>query len=229
MDIVIALGTGSRWMDNELRYALRSIEAYLGGFDGKVVLVGEKPKWVRNVHHIAFDDVPGRKNLSIFQKIVTGSEWIDSDDFIFWNDDHFLLKPLHTKDFKFWYDQDCHYYAHKATGLYKQAITNTNNLPGKNNYYTDIHTPIIYNKHRFAKLMHLPWKQEFVIKSAYTKNEDGPFERMEDIKINRFYSLNEWIGKTYNKLFFSIGSYAVNNDFKVFINQLYPNKSQWEK
>ncbi len=28
MDIVIALGTGSRWMDNELKYALRSIEAY---------------------------------------------------------------------------------------------------------------------------------------------------------------------------------------------------------
>ncbi len=145
MDIVIALGTGSRWMDNELKYALRSIEAYLEGFDGKVVLVGEKPKWVRNVHHIAFEDVPGRKNFSIFQKIVTGSEWIDSDDFIFWNDDHFLLKPLHIKDFKFWYDQDCHYYAHKATGLYKKAITNTNNLPGKNNYYTDIHTPIIYN------------------------------------------------------------------------------------
>jgi hypothetical protein len=216
-------------MDNELKYALRSIEAYLEGFDGKVVLVGEKPKWVRNVHHIAFEDVPGRKNFSIFQKIVTGSEWIDSDDFIFWNDDHFLLKPLHTKDFKFWYDQDCHYYAHKATGLYKKAITNTNNLPGKNNYYTDIHTPIIYNKYRFAKLIHLPWKQEFVIKSAYTKMEDGPFERMEDVKINRFYSVNEWIGKTYNKLFFSIGSYAVNNDFKVFINQLYSNKSQWEK
>jgi len=52
---------------------------------------------------------------------------------------------------------------------------------------------------------------------------------MDDIKINRFYSVNEWIGKTYNKLFFSIGSYAVNGDFKIFINQRYPNKSQWER
>jgi hypothetical protein len=228
MDIVIALGTGSRWQDNELRYALRSIEQHLKGY-GKVVLIGEKPKWIKNVEHHYLADVPGKKNFSIFQKIITGSDWVEGDDFIFWNDDHFLVKDLDVKDFKFWYDRDCHFYAHKATGLYKIAITNTNNLPGKNNYYTDIHTPIMYNKHRFAKLLNLPWKQEFVIKSAYTKNEDGPFEPMEDIKINRFYTVNEWTGRLHNKLFFSIGSYAVNGDFKIYINQKYPNKSQWER
>jgi hypothetical protein len=228
MDIVIALGTGSRWQDNELRYSLRSIEAYLKGFDGKVIIVGQKPKWLKNVHFIALDDVPGRKNFSIFQKIVNSLDSVEGDDFIFWNDDHFLLKPLHIKDFKFWYDQDCHYYAHKATGLYKKAITNTNNLPGKNNYYTDIHTPIIYNKHRFAKLLQLPWKQEFVIKSAYTKMEDGPFESMKDLKLSMRYDLNQWIGLTHNKLFFSIGSYAVDYNFKIFMNQLYPNKSKYE-
>ena len=229
MDIVIALGTGSRWQDNELKYALRSIETYLNGHSGRIVLVGEKPKWITNVDHYDIPDVPGRKNFSIFQKILTGCEWVNGDDFIFWNDDHFLLRPFDVKDFKFWYDNDCLHWAHKATGLYKKAITNTNNLPGKNNYYTDIHVPIVYNKNRFAKLLSLNWKQEYVIKSAYTKNEDGPFEYQPDFKVNRFYSESEWVGKLSNRTFFSIGSYAVNGDFKILMNRLYPNKSYYEK
>jgi len=229
MDIVIALGTGSRWQDNELKYALRSIETYLQGHSGRIVLVGEKPKWIKNVDHYDIPDVPGRKNFSIFQKILTGCEWVNGDDFLFWNDDHFLLKPLDVKDFKFWYDGDCLQWAHKATGLYKLAITNTNNLPGKNNNYTDIHTPIIYNKHRFSKLLDLNWKQEYVIKSAYTRNEDGPFEVQADFKVNRFYSESEWMGKLSNRTTFSIGSYAINGDFKILMNRLYPNKSYYEK
>ncbi len=50
MDIVIALGTGSRWMDNELRYALRSIEKHLKGHTGRILLIGQRPKWVNKVH-----------------------------------------------------------------------------------------------------------------------------------------------------------------------------------
>ena len=228
MDIVIALGTGSRWMDNELRYALRSIEKHLKGFSGRIVLVGERPKWIKNVDHYDIPDVPGRKNFSIFQKILTGCEWVNGDNFAFWNDDHFLVKDINLKDFKYWYDNDCYHWAMKATGLYKRAITNTNNLPGKNNYYTDIHTPIVYNKHEFAKLLNLNWKDEYVIKSAYTKMQDGPFEIMADFKLNNQYSLSQWKGKLHGKTFFSIGSYTINNDFKILMHELYPSKSYYE-
>ena len=93
MDIVIALGTGSRWMDNELRYALRSIESYLKGHSGRILLIGEKPKWIKNVDYYDIPDKPGRKNFSIFQKILTGCEMCNGDDFIFWNDDHFSISP----------------------------------------------------------------------------------------------------------------------------------------
>ena len=48
IDVVIPLGTGSRWQDNELRYCLRSIEKNLSGVN-EVVIVGEKPKWLTNV------------------------------------------------------------------------------------------------------------------------------------------------------------------------------------
>lgn len=228
MDIVIALGTGSRWQDNELRYALRSIEKHLKGY-GEVLLIGEKPKWIQNVKHYDVPDKPGRKNFSIFQKILTGCEWVTGDDFLFWNDDHFLLKDLDVKDFKYWYDGDCFLWSHKATGLYKKAITATNNLPGKNNYYTDIHVPIVYNKHLFANLMQLDWSQEYVIKSAYTKQIDGPFELMPDFKVNTWFTQSQWIGKLQGKLFFSIGSYAVNADFKILMEKLYSKKSKYEK
>jgi hypothetical protein len=229
MDIVIALGTGSRWMDNELRYALRSIEKHLKGHTGRILLIGQKPKWVKNVDYYDIPDVPGRKNFSIFQKILTGCEMTNTEDFIFWNDDHFLLKDLHVNQFRYWYDGLCKQWAEKATGLYKRAITNTANLPGCNDLYTDIHVPIVYNAKKFGKLLDLDWKQEYVIKSAYTKNMEGGFEYMADLKLNQQYNISTWMGKLHNRLFFSIGSYAVNADFKIMMEKRYPRKSQYEK
>ena len=229
MDIVIALGTGSRWMDNELRYALRSIESHLKGHSGRVLLIGERPKWIKNVDYYDIPDKPGRKNFSIFQKILTGCEMCNGDDFIFWNDDHFLLTDLKVADVKYWYDGICTHWQTKASGLYKRAIDNTCALPKVNDLYTDIHVPIIYNKHEFAKLLNLDWKKEYIIKSAYTRNLDGGFEYMADLKLANQYSLNQWYGKLHNRTFFSIGSYAVNADFKILIERLYHKKSQYEK
>ena len=229
MDIVIALGTGSRWMDNELKYALRSIEKHLKDHSGRVLLIGERPKWIKNVDHYDISDKPGRKNFSIFQKILTGCEMCNGDDFLFWNDDHFLLKDLKVSDFKYWYDGTALQYYHRATGLYKRAVANTMTLPKVNDLYTDIHVPIIYNKHEFAKLLNIDWSQEYVIKTAYTRNMDGGFEYMADLKLNQQYSLNQWYGKLHARTFFSIGSYAVNADFKILMEKLYPKKSQYEK
>jgi hypothetical protein len=229
MDIVIALGTGSRWMDNELRYALRSIEKHLKGHTGRILLIGQKPKWVKNVDHYPIPDVPGRKNFSIFQKILTGCEMTNTPDFLFWNDDHFLLKDLKVDQFKYWYDGLCSQWAEKATGLYQRAITNTAKLPGCNDLYTDIHVPIVYNNARFGKLLDLDWKKEYVIKSAYSRNEEGGFEYMADFKLSNQYNLSTWQGKLVGKTFFSIGSYTINNDFKILMQNLYPDKSIYEK
>ena len=61
MDIVIPLGTESRWHDNELRFTLRSIEKHLTGYRN-VIIVGWCPPWVQNVVHIKKEDWAGKKN-----------------------------------------------------------------------------------------------------------------------------------------------------------------------
>jgi hypothetical protein len=153
----------------------------------------------------------------------------NTEDFIFWNDDHFLIKDLRVDQFRYWYDGLCSQWAEKATGLYKRAITNTAKLPGCNDLYTDIHVPIVYNAKEFGKLLDLDWKQEYVIKSAYTRNMEGGFEYMADFKLSNQYNLSTWQGKLVGKTFFSIGAYTVNNDFKVLMHKLYPDKSIYEK
>lgn len=229
MDIVIALGTGSKVQDLELKYALRGIDKYLSGH-ANIILSGTKPHWIRNVEHFPMEDVPGKKQFSIFQKIMAVLDFC-SDDFIFWNDDHFLLKPLETKDFKYWYEKDLQYWQSKAIGIYQKAITNTLELPGLNNYYTDIHFPIVYNKVKFAKLMNLEWgKKEYVIKSAYTKNESEGFEPAFDLKLSDIrYTTEEINAKIKNRLFFSTGPHAITPFMKNALYDRFPYKSKYER
>ena len=61
MDIVIPLGTGSRWQNNELRFALRSIEKYLTGYD-KIFIIGECPSYLQNIIHIPCPPSPAKRS-----------------------------------------------------------------------------------------------------------------------------------------------------------------------
>lgn len=228
MDIIIALGTGSKAQDLELKYALRGIEKHLKGF-GNVILVGQKPNWIKNVDWIPMEDVPGRKQWSIFRKIVLGCN-ISTDKFMFWNDDHFLLKDLKVADFKFWYEKDLNYWRGKALGQYQKAIENTLALDG-NKFYTDIHFPIIYEKDKIFEMQKLEWgKKEYVIKSAYTRNETEGFEEVYDLKLSDPMITREQIeAKIKNRLFFSTGPYSMTPFMKSVLSDRFPNKSNFEK
>lgn len=48
MKILVPLGSGSNWQNNELRYMLRSIEQNLKG-DYEIEIYGDAPNWVTNV------------------------------------------------------------------------------------------------------------------------------------------------------------------------------------
>ena len=87
VDIVIPLGNGCIWDDNnELKYALRSVQKHLKGF-GDVIIVGQKPKWIKNIIHIPCDDKRGHewRDYNIFSKIITAIEGVDtlSENFFF--------------------------------------------------------------------------------------------------------------------------------------------------
>lgn len=232
MDIVYVVGTGSRWKDNELRYSLRSIEKYLKGY-GNVYIVGHLPDWVINVTHIHCDDIKGRKELSIMRKIHTAcrDERI-TEDFCFFNDDHFLLKELNSRDIKYWYSSSVQekslYGAHHNI---VKAI-NTLDVLGQNCSFFDIHVPIIFNKKLFRVAMGFPelnWdEKEYLVKSLYANYATNDYEYMKDCKISTHAGKAEIVSRIAGRLFFSVGPKGINADMKAVLSELYPDKSKYE-
>ena len=195
MTVVYVLGTGSRWKNYELLYSLRSIEKNLKGFTD-VVIVGELPTWIQNVIHIPAKDIPFKKEFSIFSKIVAAcNDERVSENFLFINDDHFLIKEIEVKNVNYYYQFTLLEKWAKAHGHYKQSILNVIealNEVGGNDKYFDIHTPIIYNKKKFLELENFDWKKEYVIKSLYTNLQKFiTLEEMTDCKINRNMTYDE--------------------------------------
>jgi hypothetical protein len=252
MDVVIPLGSGSRWKDNELRYALRSIEKHLKGYD-KVFIVGNCPKWInlektltetncglligypeKPIIHIPCPDIPGRKEFSIFSKIMKAVEDERcSEDFVFSNDDIFFLKDIHVNDFKYWYEGTLGEKYEKTHGHYKGAIFNTMNLlyDKGDEKYCDIHTPIVYRKYGIRAISipdFFDWSKENVIKSLYSGHFGADFEPMPDLKINMAMSYELIKAKIKDRLFLSIGTYGVCPAMTKVLTELFPNKSKYE-
>ncbi len=228
MDIVIPVGTESRWADNELRFTLRSIEKNLTGYC-KVYIVGWCPPWVQNVVHIKKDDRAGKKQFSIYSKTKAAFEHPEcSDSILFWNDDHFLMGSMDVKDFRYWYDGTIDEWGQKAIGNYKGAIQNTAGIKGINRFYTDIHTPIIYQRAKFMALDQLDWSKEYVIKTAYTMNEMGNFEYLPDLKVNKAMPYEQWVGKIEGRKWLSIGPYGVCAGLVQLLTEHFPKRSKYE-
>ena len=228
MDIVIPLGTESRWNDNELRFTLRSIEKNLTGFRN-VIIVGWCPPWVQNVVHIKKEDRAGKKQFSIYQKTMAAFDHPETtDSILFWNDDHFLMGEMSVNDFRYWYDGTIDEWGQKAIGNYKGAILNTANLRGINRFYTDIHTPIIYQRAKFRALAELDWSKEYVIKTAYTMNCVGNFDYLCDLKVNKALPYEQWVGKIEGRKWLSIGPYGVCPGLVQLLTEHFPKRSKYE-
>lgn len=228
MDIVIPLGTESRWHDNELRFTLRSIEQNLTGYRN-VIIVGWCPPWVQNVVHIKKEDRAGKKQFSIFSKTMAAFDHPETtDSILFWNDDHFLMGGLDVKDFRYWYDGTIDEWGQKAIGNYKGAIQNTAEIKGLNRFYTDIHTPIIYQRAKFKALAEMDWSKEYVIKTAYTMREVGNFEFLADLKVNKALPYEQFKGKIEGRKWLSIGPYGVCPGLVQLLTEYFPKRSKYE-
>lgn len=237
MDIVIPLSRGSIWGDKEILYSLRSIEKHLTGFRD-IYIVGHLPAFLKGVNHISFDDPHFCKETNIYGKVLRAcQEPSISEDFLFFNDDHFLMKDFVADKFPFYYKGDLRMQSKglRAGNNYKKAVDNTyrvlqsRGLPTKN---FDSHTPIIYNKQFFLDhITKYDWSGHitYVLKSLYadTKKIDG--ERNHDCKLNSQYTPEALHIVIRSKSVFSMGNGAIGPALLQVLNELYPNPSRWEK
>ena len=205
----------------ELLYCLRSIEQNLTGFTD-LVLIGRPPDWAK-VKWIQVQDYAGRKQFTIYQKLLT----IEADNFLMFNDDHFLLQPLQVHQFKYWHNGLLADELNRGLSMrYREAVNNTLKFQSGLNF--DIHTPIVYNKAQFRKLF-LNKQEEICIKSYYCNSLKIEGEYMEDCKIDTLISKEAIKDRIKDRLFFSTGSNAIREPMKEFLQEAFPNKSRWEK
>lgn len=232
--IILPLGHGSRNNDLELRYCLRSIEKHLTGY-GDIFIVGEKPGWLQNVVHIPCADHGDKtydKERNIFTKIMTAcADERVTDDFLFLNDDHYLLQDYRAGHFPYYYYGML---SEKRTVTdYKNTIWNTQKHHGEiNPYYADIHCPILYNKVKFIEwVAALDWWVHFgfAIKTVYCNGILPLMVEYPDLKINEPLTAAQITEQLTGRAWFSIGDKAFHGEIKKVLQDLYPKKSNYER
>jgi hypothetical protein len=223
MDIVIPLGRGSTWGDNEIRYSLRSIEKHLKGYDN-IFVVGELPTFLKNVIHISCPNVQLKPQRSIFNKIMCAvNDERVSENFIHFSDYYYLLKNVYVNDLAYYHNGELSERILKYGGRYRQAMQNSLDAGAVYNY--DIHTPFVYSKEQFKNnVASQNWEREYIIKSLYMKDRDG--EYLDDCKVNRSVMFKDLVKMTEGMRFLSSG--LLCPAMREFLIRSYPNKSRYE-
>lgn len=90
-DLLYIIGPGGEPYD-ELRYSLRSVAANLPHRD--IVIVGNKPDWVRGVEHVPTAQVSRSKYRNALTNLVTGCQ-LDhlTETVVLMNDDFYAMSP----------------------------------------------------------------------------------------------------------------------------------------
>lgn len=241
MDIVIPLGTGSKWKNNELRYCLRSIVKHLKGFR-KIYIIGEKPdflQWDENLVHLPYTDASAyNKEKNIFEKVLYACQQdFISPDFLFMNDDHFFLSDYYIPQFPYFRagGLQSHYLPKPAGNTYRISLKNTFLALRKKEYssfHFDVHCPIRYNKEKFIEIMPaydwtIPYG--YVVKSLYANSLGIKGRPFLELKISSAITLDEIERKNKNRFVFSIGDASLNNHMKNYLESKYPIPTTWEK
>jgi hypothetical protein len=173
IDVVYVLGTGSKFNNHEIRFSLRSVEKHLRNM-GNVWIVGEHHPGLKDVNFIKYPDKTTMPGTNIMLKLTRACEDLGiSDDFLFFNDDHFLLTDYDAPLFPYYFDKTITEFARPADAYVRQ-VKNTGKyltqkgLPDK---FFDVHTPIIFNKAKFIEYVtngpDWSFPHRYVVKSIY--------------------------------------------------------------
>lgn len=243
VDIVIPLGTGSKYNDIELRHCLRSICIYAKNYRN-IVIIGECPKWLQNVIHIPFKELSDIPSYNIIDKLyIAVQSNIVSDNFVYFNDDYFLFKSVDLLKLPFYYNGPLVESITKEENWYNEYLKNTEIVLLKHDKRLlnfDVHYPMIINKDVFNKFIlkydfYFKLKVKILFKSLYVNTFfDENYYFISDCKIRGEKTLGDFKdfinkGKNNGNFIFSTGDKCLENNANLLeIQAMYPNKSIYE-
>jgi hypothetical protein len=248
IDVVIPLGSGSRFKDLELRYCLRSLERYARGVR-RVVIVGQQPKWLSDqATHVFCPYFDGAKDARIAHKMLWTFEQVDTTrEILFANDDYVFLKEFDVREVPPYqkgtlWDASQPKAGHGEPGFYQQVLRATHDLLvlGKlNAYHYDIHVPIRYVREHFIALR--PWwdkskatRNGLVVKSIYanvTRRGIPPGPYLPDFKLARFTNVEEvdaLLARYPGRFCLSYSDRPLYENFETWLYGRFPVKSRFE-
>jgi hypothetical protein len=228
------LGTGSKWNNNEIRFSLRSVEKNVAGL-GKIFVVGERPEWLINVVHIPLGDlhsVPWRNAYAKTSEVCKLSEL--SDDFLFMNDDFFILRPIDIFSYPYYYSKQLRcmnnlHRAYPAEILKHWAEAGLD--PSRGVHSFAVHRPIRYNKELYLKMPIINKDSlGFSPRSFYANYYHVPGKDCVDPILWPNRTLADYDEQTKDLTDFSIYSGTARDPvFQKWISSLFPNPSIFEK
>lgn len=248
MDIVIPLveHTGNNFA--ELRFALRSYEKYMP--HSRVIIVGPAiPEWMRESMQRGECDLccfvdssdPKFREANIFLKVRNYVEKVnDEDDFIFANDDYYLLRewnPLPPYPHKG--KLSVNLFGRSNDDPYRKVIRNTIKLVGDDANNLDVHAPMVMNPKIFKRVFGdrskpeeyatriVDWRTPFgfLFKTLY--GQHFPDYPSVDIKFNLLRDVNEDV--LADLPFFTTNDPACGAKLEEILTKLFPNPSRYEQ
>lgn len=237
MDIVIPIGNGSHWNDNELRYSLRSLVRY-GKNIGNIIIVGQKPEWIQNVIHIPNENPTNRNHEhNIYENILLACKSdLVKENFLGWQDDYFLLSLIDCDNYPFYHNGLLEKGVKSRVRFdgYAMGLDNSRKYlaaKGLETYNYDTHCPIVYNKQAFIDTVgSLDWETDngFVIKSIYANSLRVIGHHLGDLKINSCRHRIQLDAQLKGRHIFSLSDKGLTDVMKKFLRETYPHKSIYE-
>lgn len=240
IDVVYVLGTGSNWKNNEIRFSLRSIEKNLKEFR-KVWVVGEKPDFLKNVNHIPYpDELPQNADGNIIRKVLrVCQEKALTNDFLFINDDHLVLKPVVAREIPPYHKGDMMSFnkAYFEFNGWRLVLYRTRNILQQMGYPTlhyDCHVPMVINKTLFPEaISHFNYDKNtgYTMKSLYGNVvfKEAPQLNGEKVTLFRPYTTKDLVIKTSNCAFASFNDVGLTPMLKEWLWDILPEPSKFEK
>lgn len=222
----------SKGDDEELRYSLRSLKNLP---HGKVVIVGDRPEWLRDVYHIP---VKQRLSLTRFENSARNIYEAScdpkvSEDFILMNGDFYITKPI--QEIPTYHRGNIAEVVSSEYGgadsLYIRIMKQVHKFLKSKGYPTlcyELHCPMVINKTKYREIHKLIRNRHRIPhgsdRTLYGNMTDMGGTKIKDVKV---YRPNDPIPDT--EFLSSSPKSWVEGAFRDYIRASFPDKSKYEK
>jgi hypothetical protein len=234
LDIVYILrNSGTRWMNNEVKYSIRSVEKNFSF--NNIWIIGNLPPFFndKKIGNIKSDDPYSNKLKNALHKIsLACKDERVSDNFILMNDDFFLLKKIDEIKFFNKGKLEASKKNHSTKGgYYYRAICNTlealKDMGINNPIDYEVHYPIMINKRKFLETMDTISDSDGILfRSIYCNLNKIDSKYRRDVKI---FDIKQLAKYKRNDIISTDDRVVTTDKFQKWIKEIFKEKTIYEK